>query len=174
MELSQSKKIFGSFFSFASWWICILGATYIPQKYKLLFFSLFALASLLTHSLWVLKGQKSFWPFYGLLLVLGLLGDSLLFRLGFFRGVGELPLYLPYWLIAMWVVFPLNFGHAFKKILEKPAIAFAFGILGAPLAYKAGPSFGILDLGPNALFAVSAFWAFFMGASLFLAKKLKV
>ena len=172
MKLSKSQNNFGIAFSFASWWICILGATYIENSYKLVFFALFTLISILIHFFWVFKNNKSFWTFYLPMLFLGFLGDATLFKLGFFKGVGQLPLYLPFWLIAMWLVFPLNFGHAFEKILKKPIVAILFGAIGAPLAYRAGPSFGILELSEYALFAVSAFWITYMVIALALSKKI--
>jgi len=172
MELSKPKSIFATIFSFASWWICVLGATYLPKSIEAPFFAIFIVASLVVHWTWLLKGQKSFWAFYTIILLIGILGDSLLFKLGFFKADGFRPLYLPNWLISIWVVFPLCFGHAWKKVTTRFLYALPIGLIGAPLAYKAGPSFGILELGENALIAVSIFWFFYMGLVVILAKKM--
>lgn len=168
MDDSKSKKLFGTAFSFASWWVCILGATFIPQIYQAAFFIFFAIASLLSHYFWALNGQNYFWIKYLIALIVGIAGDYTLFHLGFMSSQNESLFQMPYWLICMWIVFPLNFGHAFQKIVKNMALAIPFGVVGAPLAYKAGPKFEILSLHENALFAISLFWGCYMLMSSFL------
>ena len=109
--------------------------------------------------------------FYFLALGIGLLADGSLLALEHYQFSGTTVCLFPMWLLALWLVFPLNFLHTFQKFLEKPWLCFIFGAIGGPLAYKAGPAFEILKLSDQALYLVAVYWAFYMfGASLFKGK----
>jgi hypothetical protein len=156
------KDYFGYFFTTASWWVCVLSGRYLEEDTQMLALAFFVLASLISHTLIYAKGSKAFAAFYGLFLLLGLTFDGLLLWRGHFTFTGTKLGLFPLWLLALWLVFPLNFLHTLKKFLDKPLVAMAFGLIGGPLAYKAGPAFEILYFDNKVLGAVSLFWGFYM------------
>ncbi|MCF8059331.1 MAG: DUF2878 domain-containing protein [Bacteriovoracaceae bacterium] len=162
------KNTFGFIFTSLSWWICVLSGKYLTHNLQLIILSIFVIASLITHSIYYIEDKKSFTLFYLLALSFGLFGDGLLFYFEKFSFSGNKIGPYPVWLLALWLVFPLNFLHALKKFLFKPIMAILFGVIGGPLAYRAGPAFGILELGENALYYVALFWALYMGGACLL------
>ncbi len=162
------KNTIGFLFTSLSWWACVLSGKYLSNNSQLLVLGIFVLMSLIGHYLYYVEEKKSFILFYSIALTAGLLGDGLLFYTENFSFAGEKIGLYPTWLMALWLVFPLNFLHSLKKFLNKPLVAILFGIIGGPLAYKAGPAFGILELSENALYFVAIFWALYMGGACLL------
>lgn len=158
------KNILGVIFTTLSWWVCVLSGRYLDESKQLLFLSFFVLFSLIFHSALYLKKSeaKNFTLFYGLFLFLGLIFDGFLLWRGHFSFSGANLSIYPLWLLALWLVFPLNFLHTLKRFLNQPLLAIFFGLIGGPLAYKAGPAFGILNFENKVLGAVSLFWGLYM------------
>lgn len=164
-------KTWGIIFTTISWWACVLSALYLPKMAQTIFLALFVLISLGLHLKFYVKNSKQFFTFYLLALTVGLLADGTLLYLGHYTPQQFSLGFFPLWLLALWFVFPLNFLHTFQKFLERPWLCFLFGAIGGPLAYKAGPVFGILELSEQALYLIAVYWAFYMfGASLFKGK----
>ena len=138
---------------------------YLDGTAQVIVLSTFVLASLFLHIKFYVNDTKTFFKFYLFFLTIGLFADGLLLLFKYYtftgKGVGIFPL----WLLALWFVFPLNFLHTFQKFLEKPWLCFLFGAIGGPLAYKAGPAFGILGLSEKTLFYVGWYWALYMVAA---------
>jgi hypothetical protein len=165
------KKTLGIVFTTISWWVCVLCAKYLSGTLQISILALFVILSLVFHLKYYVRDLKKFLPFYILALGVGLLADGTLLYTEHYSFTGTTVFYFPSWLLALWLVFPLNFLHTFQKFLEKPWLCFIFGALGGPLAYKAGPAFGILGLSDQVLYLIAVYWAFYMfGASLFKGK----
>lgn len=156
------KNIIGIAYTTLSWWVCVLSGRYLSETQQYWALSLFVLLSLVGHGTFYTKSPKLFTRFYALFLLLGLIFDGYLLWRGHytFNGAGLGP--FPLWLLALWFVFPLNFLHTLKKFLNNPLLAAFFGLIGGPLAYKAGPAFGILFFENKILAVVSLFWGFYM------------
>lgn len=154
------KKGFGIAFTTLSWWICVLTGRYLNESSQYMVLIPFVLVSIFIHWKYYQKSTPSFFYFYlsGILIGLGI--DGLFVKMGFLIPTGESP--FPLWLLSLWLVFPLNFLHTLKSFTTKPLISGLFGLIGGPLAYKAGPAFGILELEGLWWVAEGAFWAFYM------------
>ncbi len=156
------KNLFGILFTTVSWWVCVLSGRYLHEDTQLWVLAGFVLASLITHTIFYVEKSKSYALFYGLFLFLGLSFDGFLLWRGYFTFSGANLGLFPLWLLSLWLVFPLNFLHTLKKFLDRPLVAAAFGLIGGPLAYKAGPAFEILYFDNKVLGAVSLFWGLYM------------
>lgn len=158
------KNILGILYTTLSWWVCVLSGRYLSESKQIILLSLFVLVSLIFHSIFYLKKYeaKSFTLFYSVFLFLGIAFDGFLLWRGHFNFSGASLGIFPLWLLSLWMVFPLNFLHTLKKFLNQPLVAIFFGLVGGPLAYKAGPAFGILNFENKVLGAVSLFWGLYM------------
>ena len=164
-------KTLGIIFTTASWWACVLSAMYLSPTPQMIILGLFVVLSIVVHLKFYVGDLKKFLRFYMIGLGAGLLADGTLLYLGHYQHEEFALGLFPLWLLALWLVFPLNFLHTFQKFLEKPWLCLLFGAIGGPLAYKAGPAFGILSLSDEALYIIAVYWAFYMFAmSLFKGK----
>lgn len=160
--MEKRKDIIGILFSTISWWICVLGGKYLSPQIQLFSFGAFILLTFFLHFSLFVEFPKPFIFFYVVSVLFGLLGDGLLFAFSQFSFVGPKLGLFPYWLLTLWLIFPFNFLHTFKKFAEKPKLGIPFGIIGGPLAYAAGPKFQILELGNYSLIFVGVFWGVYM------------
>lgn len=156
------KNFFGIAFTTLSWWVCVLSARYLEDSQQMIALGSFVVLSLVLHGVFYVKRAKQFIQFYLRFLLMGLLFDGFLLWRGHFTFDGPSLGFFPLWLLALWLVFPLNFLHTLKKFVNKPLLAGFFGLIGGPLAYKAGPAFGILFFDNKILIPVAIFWATYM------------
>lgn len=109
-----------------------------------------------------------------MVLVLGLLVDQLLFRLGIFTVLGQASL-PPLWMTCLWPVLGTTLMHAFKILQHRPVLSSALGAFSGSASYIAGTR--ITDVaffselwGPLVL---AALWAMLLPLLLLLAAKLE-
>ncbi|MCR9205126.1 MAG: DUF2878 domain-containing protein, partial [Halobacteriovoraceae bacterium] len=162
MTTEKGKRIIGFLFSALSWWVCVLGGKFLTPYQQLAFFPLFIVFSFILHYSVYVEFPKPFTLFYILCIILGLTADGLLLTFELFSYKGPRLFQFPFWLFTLWLIFPFNFLHSFRKFTEKPVMGILFGIIGGPLAYSAGPKLEILNLAPYALIYVGVFWGLFM------------
>lgn len=174
MKSEKGKKTIGFLFSCLSWWFCVLVGKYLDPYQQMAAFPIFILASFILHYSSYVEFPKPFTLFYILTLGLGLTADGLLLSFNQFSYQGPRLFQFPFWLLALWLIFPFNFLHSFRKFMKKPLLGIGFGIIGGPLAYSAGPKLGILELSPYALIYVGLFWGVYMGIVHWISKKLPV
>lgn len=170
--MERKKDLIGIIFSMVSWWICILGAKYLTPEIQLISFSLFIFLTFALHFYLYIEFPRPFILFYLSALIMGLAGDGLLFLSGQFNSQGPQFGPYPYWLLTLWIIFPFNFLHSFKKFTQRPLVGIFFGLIGGPLAYSAGPKFEILTYGDYTLIFVGLFWMLYMACISWLTKKL--
>ncbi|MDB3856074.1 DUF2878 domain-containing protein [Halieaceae bacterium] len=72
-----------------------------------------------------------------LVAILGISVDTLLMHLGVFQWPDQAIL-IPFWLIALWVLFSMSFNHCLKWLRQKPWLALVLGMLFGPANYIAG------------------------------------
>lgn len=172
MTSEKGKGIIGFLFSALSWWVCVLGGKYLSPHQQMILFPLFIIGSFLLHYSLFVEFPKPFSLFYVLCLLLGLTADGLLLTFNQFSYEGPTLFYFPFWLLTLWLIFPFNFLHSFRKFTEKPMMGILFGVIGGPLAYSAGPKLEILNLAPYALIYVGIFWGIYMGFVYWITRKL--
>ncbi len=77
------------------------------------------------------------WRFIFLAAILGVSVDTLLMHAGVFRW-SEHAILIPFWLIALWILFSMSFSHCLKWLGKKPWLAVLLGMCFGPLNYLAG------------------------------------
>ncbi len=156
------KQGFGIAFTTLSWWVCVLTGKYIQESIQYYVLIPFVILSIAVHWKYYREKSSRFLLFYLSGVCLGLLFDGTLVSLKILEATGNNM--FPLWLLCLWLVFPLNFLHTLKTFTEskKMPLAGLFGLIGGPLAYKAGPAFGILLLNGLWWLAEGFFWAFYM------------
>jgi|GEM_PF-5867549 len=163
------EKLAGFLYTSGSWWIFVLGAKYLTPTHQSLLFGAFVVLSVILHHLYfkvLTKKNIIFWITFSLI---GITGDAIFLAFDILKGPSES--FFPLWLLGLWLVFPLNFFHSLEKFTERKWLGILFGAIGGPLAYSAGPAFGILGLSEFFYLYIGAFWAIYMAlASIVLSK----
>ena len=72
-----------------------------------------------------------------LVTIIGVSVDTLLMHLGVFQWP-EQSILIPFWLIALWVLFSMSFNHCLIWLREKQWLALLLGMVFGPANYLAG------------------------------------
>lgn len=113
-----------------------------------------------------------------LILICGLIGAALDSVLVYVGWVAYPSGYLftnaaPYWIVAMWMLFGTTLNVSMNWLKGRPLLAFAFGLVGGPLAYYTGYKLGGISFGDlrAAMIALALGWGVVMPVLLSLAER---
>jgi len=76
-----------------------------------------------------------------------------------FDGPG---LYMPYWLMALWLIFPLTLQHSLSWLTGRPLLQSFFGVLGGGGSYWAGTRLGAATTDTLGISLVALTWALWL------------
>jgi hypothetical protein len=137
-------------------------------------------AALIPFAIWQIATSR--WPRADLLLMCAAAGagfaiDSVWTQSGLmqFASPSPSPAWAPVWIVAMWMGFALTLNHSLAALKTHPRIAFAFGLLGGPLAYWiADSAWNAVDIvpGATAYVALGIAWAVATPLMLYAAERL--
>lgn len=108
-----------------------------------------------------------------ILLIIGLAFDWLSIYLNWVQVYEVSPLIIPFWLIAIWMIFVFSLPMFESFLGQRYKLASILGMILGPLSYKSGESFGVLKISANeTLIYYGLFWAcYFPTALYYLFKK---
>ena len=97
--------------------------------------------------------------------IIGIISESLILNNTAYQFLPE-RVFIPYWLMAIWVAFPCLCVTSLKYPLKHPVLAIGIGAIFGPLAYQGAASLGNVELinGVNGIGILSLVW----GAILFM------
>ena len=87
-----------------------------------------------------------------------------------FDGPG---LYMPYWLIALWLIFPLTLQHSLSWLTGKPLLQAFFGVIGGGGSYWAGTRLGAATTDTLGISLVALMWGLWLPLFYWLLERLK-
>lgn len=116
------------------WFACVLGGTAVAQVFLPLY--------LLVHFTWIASDRRE-WRFTALVVVLGTSLDAIAVSAGVFAFEGSSV--LPFWLVALWVLFATLVPHGLSWLQGRPWLAAATGAAGGTLSYVAGLRLGVAE-----------------------------
>ncbi len=155
------------------WFSCVIGAGQgFPRSGALVALLLIAIHLLLATER---DAEVRLMIFAGLL---GALVDSAQQALGVvtFKDDPGWPLWLPAWILIIWVQFATLFRFALHWLAGRYLLAAFFGMLGGPFAYWSGVQLGAAQFGDNLLFSVLSLalvWALVVPSLVWLSSRFK-
>ena len=87
-----------------------------------------------------------------------------------FDGPG---LYMPYWLMALWLIFPLTLQHSLSWLTGKPLLQAFFGVVGGGGSYWAGTRLGAATTDTLGISLVALLWGLWLPLFYWLLARLQ-
>jgi hypothetical protein len=116
------------------WFACVLGGTPVAQVFLPLY--------LVVHFTWISTDPRE-WRFTALVVLLGCALDAIAVSAGVFTFEGSS--FLPFWLVALWVLFATLVPHGLSWLQGRLWLAAAAGAAGGTLSYVAGLRLGVAE-----------------------------
>lgn len=110
------------------WYVCVVFGNAAALLY--------VVCALIVHFSYVSQSAGE-WRFIFLVAAAGTLLDTFLMHAGVFQWPEQAVL-IPFWLIALWVLFSMSFNHCLKWLRQKPWLALVLGMVFGPVNYLAG------------------------------------
>ena len=132
-----NKKMFNALLFQLGWFACILGGDSI---------ALIAVAGILIIHGGFYMVNKQEWLLIAAMTLLGLLMDNALAFAGVFTFKAPELLYIPVWLLCIWVLFALTLNHSLKWLQSRLLLASLLGAVSAPMSYLAGSKLADVEL----------------------------
>lgn len=134
------------------WFACVLGG------------SLWAAATVAVFLIWHAQViQKYEWRFIIAGTLAGITIDSLWYTLGVIQFPNDNLLFIPPWLMLLWLAFNCTLQHSLITFFQRPWLIASISAIAAPLSYYAGAAIGAIELSDNGLVAVGLGWGLLMG-----------
>lgn len=92
-----------------------------------------------------------------------------------FPNEANLPLFIPFWLMSLWLVFSLTIPHCLNWLEKNLPLAFLAGAIGGSASYWLGHSLGAITFAHSTLVGVVIYfieWGIFLPLSLILVGKI--
>lgn len=145
---------------------------------NLLFFQIGWFLAILTQSPWSVAWALLFlWVHYQYfaipgemkcvlpVIALGFVIDSLWQLSPWILFLGAAPvdlLTLPYWMLALWIMFPLTLLHSLHWLQGRYYLQIILGVVGAGGSYVAGARLGAAEVNTVALFMIAGAWGLWL------------
>ncbi|MBB5540049.1 DUF2878 domain-containing protein [Paraburkholderia fungorum] len=154
----------------AGWFVCVLsaarGVAWIGGA--------FVLATVVWHATRVAAPVPEL-KLVATAVLIGALWESLLVASGLlvYPGGALIGGTAPWWLLALWALFAVQFNVLFGWLKRRLFLAAMVGALAGPLSFRAGAALGAVRFGDPvlSLFALSVGWAVLMPLMLALARR---
>jgi hypothetical protein len=116
---------------------------------------------------------SDFYIFSFLILLYGVVSDSILLQLGFISFDKSSSWHSPLYFWAIWIIFVPYYNMAFYRFKNKIFLSILMGGIFAPIAYKGGAEIGSLnEISSIGFFAISVSWMIFMPLSVYIYFKI--
>ena len=116
------------------WFACVLGGSTVAKVFLPLY--------LVVHFTWISAAPRE-WRFTALVVLLGVTLDVIAVSAGVFTV--EAGGVLPFWLVALWVLFATLLPHGLSWLQGRPWLAAVAGAAGGTLSYVAGVRLGVAE-----------------------------
>ncbi len=123
-------------------------------------------AILCIHELFIVK-KRFEWPLIAIIAVTGFIVDNALTQLGVFSFQSPSLLFIPLWLICLWVLFATTLNHSLDWLKDRLWLAALLGAISGPMSYLAGSKLADVSLSSPPLFSllcISVCWAILLPA----------
>lgn len=106
------------------------------------------------------------------LAVVGIAFDLIAFRLSLISFSNHESHFLPYWLLAMWLLFVSVIPLSFDFFKSRLVLAGLLGAIFGPISYFSGEAFLVLTFnGYWSIFIYAVFWSFYFPAAVYFYRK---
>lgn len=107
--------------------------------------------------------KRLFLTYLTCIAIIGMISESMVLNNTAYQFLPA-RLFIPYWLMAIWIAFPCVCATSLKQAIKSPIVAICIGAIFGPLAYQGAASIGSIELinGPQGLGTLSVVWGTMM------------
>ena len=156
-SLANKKLINAALFQLG-WFACVLGGDVIAF--------VVTVAILCIHELFIVNKRYE-WSLIAIIAVTGFIIDNALSLFGVFSFQSPSLLYIPLWLMCLWVLFATTLSHSLAWLKDRLWLAALLGGVSGPMSYLAGSKLADVALSSPPLFSlvtISLCWAILLPA----------
>ncbi|ARN76298.1 hypothetical protein BST96_04430 [Oceanicoccus sagamiensis] len=158
MKGAANKKLLNAALFQLGWFACVLGGDVVAF--------VVTVAILCIHELFIVN-KRFEWPLITIIALTGFVVDNALTQFGVFSFQSPSLLYIPLWLLCLWVLFATTLNHSLGWLKERLWLAALLGAISGPMSYLAGSKLADVALSTPPLFSmlcISLCWAILLPA----------
>lgn len=103
------------------------------------------------------------WPLVMLFSLLGIGLDNLSYWLGYISFPDHDSLFIPTWLMLLWLAFATTLRHSLATLMRYPRVIVPLALVAAPWSYFMGHHLGSIDITGNGYLVIAFGWATLLG-----------
>jgi len=103
------------------------------------------------------------WPLVVLFSLLGIGLDNLSYLLGYISFPDHDSLFIPTWLMLLWLAFATTLRHSLATLMRYPRVIVPLALVAAPWSYFMGHHLGSIDITGTGYLVIAFGWAILLG-----------